>query len=133
MCFYLYVGTPSIIHPINFTKYSVDEQTNITFTCTTTGTPVPSISFWYNGHVFNHTGGESATYGGALADRVKLGNELVSLNSSTHLYLVTQSLTLFNAVDTDSGNYLCLSSAGIPGIGMRSDSVTFSLIVYGKF
>ena len=61
-----------------------------------------------------------------------LGNEIVSVNSSTHLYVVTQSVTLFNAVDTDSGNYLCSSSAAIPGIGTRSDDVIFSLTVHGE-
>ena len=118
---------------MNFMTFSINEKKDITFICTATGTPVPSISFWREGHVLNYTGGESATLGKALADRVMLGNEIVSLNSSTHLHVVTQSLTLFNAVDTDSGHYLCLSSADIPGIGLRLENVTFSLTVNGEF
>ena len=118
---------------MNFMTFSINEKKDITFICTATGTPVPSISFWYDGLVLNHTGGESAILGEALADRVMLGNEIVSLNSSTHSYVVTQSLTLFKVVDTDSGNYLCLSSADIPGIGLRLENVTFSLTVNGEF
>ena len=128
-----YVETPSVIYPANLTSYAVNEKKDITFTCTATGIPVPSISFWYNGHELNNTGEGLTTLGWALADRVMLGNETVFLNSSTHLYVVTQSLALFNAVDTASGNYLCLSSADIPGIGLRSANVTFSLTVYCEF
>ena len=70
--------------------------------------------------------------GGALVGRVMVGSEMASLSSVTGLYTVSQSLTLFDAVDEDSGNYICSANADIPGTGMRSDSVIFNLTVYGK-
>ena len=59
-----------------------------------------------------------------------LGNESSSLNVITSLYVVTRTLTLFNSVEVDTGNFMCSASANIPGTGVRSTNVSFSLLVY---
>ena len=77
--FKIRIETPSLIYSTNMTSYAVNEKKDITFICTATGIAVPSISFWYNGHELNNTGEGLTTLGGALADRVMLGNETVFL------------------------------------------------------
>ena len=118
--------------PMDFDLFITNEQTDINFTCTASGSPAPSISFMYEGMPLNRTDGRPMSEGGALMDRVVVGSEVASLNSVTGLYTVSQSLTLFDAVDEDSGNFICSANADIPGTGMRSDSVIFNLTVYGK-
>ena len=118
--------------PMDFDLFITNEQTDISFTCTASGSPAPTISFMYEGMPLNRTDGRPMSLGGALMDRVMVGSEMASLNSSTGLYMVSQSLTLFDAVDEDSGNFICSANADIPGTGMRIDSVIFNLTVYGK-
>ena len=67
--------------------------------------------------------------GEPLINRVMLGNES-SLNVTTGLYVVTRTLTLFNSVEEDTGNFMCSASANIPETGVRSANVSFSLLVY---
>ena len=40
--------------------------------------------------------------------------------------------TLSNAEDADSGQFLCVASADIPGIGSLADTVDFNITVLGK-
>ena len=63
-------------------------------------------------------------------DRVMLGSETSSLNVTTGLYVVTRTLTLFDSVEGHTGNFMCSASADIPGSGVRSANVSFSLLVY---
>ena len=63
-------------------------------------------------------------------NRVMLGSEASSMNVTTGLYVVTRTLTLFNSVEGDTGNFMCSASANIPGTGVRSTNVSFSLLVY---
>ena len=61
---------------------------------------------------------------------VMLGSEASSLNVTTGVYVVTRTLTLFNSVEGDTGNFMCSASANIPGTGVGSTNVSFSLLVY---
>ena len=63
-------------------------------------------------------------------NRVMLGSEASSLNVLTGLYVVTRTLTLFNSVEGDTGNFMCSASANIPRNGVGSTNVSFSLLVY---
>ena len=69
---------------------------------------------------------------GSLLRRVNLGETLESMNTTTGLYEVSNTLTLFNAVDEDSGNLSCNATAEIPRTGIRANSVMFQLTVFGK-
>ena len=124
------IETPTISTPIDSQQFTVNEQTDITFTCIASGSPAPTISFMYEGQNLIHTDGRPISLGEPLVDRVMLGNESSSLNVSTGLYVVTTTLTLFNSVEGDTGNFMCSASANIPGTGVRSANVSFSLLVY---
>ena len=119
-----------ILTPMDSQQFSVNEQTDITFTCTASGSPAPSICFMYEGQTLTHIDGRPMSLEESLVDRVMLGNESSSLNVITSLYVVTRTLTLFNSVEGDTGNFMCSASANIPGTGVRSTNVSFSLLVY---
>ena len=124
------IETPTISTPTDSQQFTVNEQTDITFTCIASGSPAPTISFMYEEMPLNRTDGRPISLGGPLVDRVMLGREESSLNDSTGLYVVTRTLTLFDSVEGDTGNFMCSASADIPGSGVRSANVTFSLLVY---
>ena len=126
----LCLETPMILTPTESQQLTVNEQTDITFTCIATGSPSPSISFIYEGQALTHIDGRPMSPGEPLVNRVMLGSEASSLNVTTGLYVVTRTLTLFNSVEGDSGNFMCSASANIPGSGVRSANISFSLLVY---
>ena len=96
-----------------------------------TGFPAPSLSILYEGQLLNRTDGEVGI-GRPLAERVQVRSEEVVMVDNDGLSVVVRALILFNPVDADTGNFTCIASTDIPGIGMRSDSVTFELTVLGK-
>ena len=48
------------------------------------------------------------------------------------LSTVSVSFTLTNAEDADSGEFSCVASADIPGIGSSADTVNYNITVLGK-
>ena len=48
------------------------------------------------------------------------------------LSTVSLSFTLSNAEDADSGEFSCVASADITGIGLLADSVNFTITVLGE-
>ena len=126
----IFVAAPNISFPMDSQQFTVNEQTDITFMCTTSGSPAPSISFMHEGQNLTHTDGRPMSLGGPLVNRVMLGSETSSLNVTTGLYVVTRTLTLFDSVEGDTGNFMCSASADIPGSGVRSDNVPYRLLVY---
>ena len=125
-----FVDAPNISFPMDSQQFTVNEQTDITFMCTASGSPAPTISFMYEGQNLTRTDGRPMSLGEPLGNRVMLGSETSSLNVSTGLYVVTRTLTLFDSVEGDTGNFMCSTSADIPGSGVRSVNVPFSLLVY---
>ena len=123
---------PSITFPTNGQEFFAYEQTDEIFTCMASGYPAPSISFLYKGQLLDNTERIPMSAEETLADRVMLGNDTVIMNILTGLYEVARSLMLFNVVGTDSGDFYCSSSANIPGIGIMSSDVSFSLLIYCK-
>ena len=48
------------------------------------------------------------------------------------LSIANLTFTLSNAEDADSGEFSCVASADIPGIGSLADTVNFTITVLGK-
>ena len=98
-------------------NYTVDETETVTFECSATGIPAPTITWFRNGTelsesriTFNDPSSMSYT---------RDDNQIV--------WRVTRTLDLANTVDADSGTYTCnaTNSAG-------SDGRPFELIVQSK-
>ena len=123
---------PNITDPVDSQQFSTNELTNITFNCTALGFPVPSILFSYEEQNLTRTEGRPDGEDLPLVDRVQVGMEEVQLMTSTGLYEVTRTLTLFDADGADSGVFNCSAVADIPEHGVISDSVSFSLTVFGE-
>ena len=123
------LGGPSILSPMDSQQFVIHELTDFNFTCMAVGFPAPSLSFLHRGQPL---GEEGAGIGEALPDGFQVGSEDVMNLNSEGLYVVTLTLTLFSAMDEDSGNFTCMASSNIPGIGFISNSVTFELTVLGK-
>ena len=65
-------------------------------------------------------------------NRVLLGSAKISVMNPTGRYIVTKTLALFDVMDADTGNFSCSAATNIRGNRTISDSVTFSLTVFGK-
>ena len=93
--------------------YNTNETSPVTFQCTVTSNPSSDISWYRNGAVLIPSNDP----------RVSVGQQLVS----SGLYQVTQTLTITNTTDTDSGNYSCVgnNTAG-------TDTALFALVVQSK-
>ena len=68
-----------------------------------------------------------------MVDGIMLLKEMVSVNTMTGLNEVTRNLTLFEVTEEDTVKFTCSASAYIPGTGMRTDSISFSLLVHCKY
>ncbi len=123
---------PNIVISRETEEFTTNEGTDISFTCTATGSPSPSISFMYEGQSLTRTDGRPTQVGASIVDRVMLGEEMMTINNTTQLYEVTRVFTLFDVAEGDSVNFTCLASADIPGTGTRTDSSLLSLLVYRK-
>ena len=111
LCYFTWFSAvvPSIAS--NTSVYTTNETAPVTFQCSSTGIPAPSISWYRNGTALvNNT-------------RISISSPLTVL-LEFDLYQVTQTLTITNTADTDSGNYSCVgnNTAG-------TDSNGFELII----
>ena len=96
--------------------YTTNETSPITFQCSATGIPIPSISWYRNGSSLTPSSNPRVTVG--LSSQQLL---------SSGLYQVTQTLNITNTTDTDSGNYSCMANNTA-----NSQSATFLLVVQCK-
>ena len=110
-------------------QFEIHELTDFNFTCMAVGFPAPSLSFLHKGQPLGEVGTGEAE---ALPDGLEVGSEDVMNLNSEGLHVVTLTLTLFSVMDEDSGDFTCMASSNISGIGFISDSVTFELTVLGK-
>ena len=97
----------------SFDLYTANETAPVTFQCTSTGVPTPSITWYRNGSALTPSSDP----------RVSVGSPIQQLLSSG-LYQVTQTLTITNTTATDSWNYSC---AGTNIAGTNNDG--FRLVV----
>ena len=116
LCYFTWFSAviPSIVS--NNSVYTTNETTPVTFQCSSTGIPAPSISWYRNGTALTPSSDPRVTVGSSSQQLLSSG-----------LYQVTQTLTITNTADTDSGNYSCVGSntAG-------TDTALFTLIVQSK-
>ena len=98
------------------TVYVTNETAPVTFQCTSTGIPTPSITWYRNGAALTPSSDPRVSVGSPSQQLVFAG-----------LYQVTQTLTITNTTDTDSGNYSC---AGTNTVG--TDTTQFSLVVQSR-
>ena len=100
-------------------NYTVNETETVTFECSATGIPDPTITWYRNGAELNRS-------------RIIINSPMVmdftrGIDGET-VRMVTRTLQLTDMVDADSGTYTCnaTNSAG-------NDQETFELIVQSKF
>ena len=124
LCVLLFTERPSIVFPRDQQEFIVHEQRNTTLTCIATGSPAPSISFFYKN--------QNVSQVDVLGDRDMLGSEESVFNSSNGLYRVTRTFTLTNSMDEDSGSIVCSASADIPSVGRIVANTSITLTVYGE-
>ena len=68
-----------------------------------------------------------------LEDRVDLGPLSTPFLLADSTFSIMRMLTLFNAMDKDSGIYTCEASSDIPELSLSlADSANFELIVQSK-
>ena len=94
--------------------YVTNETNPVTFQCTTTGIPTPSITWYRDGAIL------------LPSKDSRITNFSKQLMLFSGLYQVTQSLTINTTTDHDSGNYSCVANNTV-----SSDTATFELKVQG--
>ena len=109
----------SLVAPVvtsSSATYTTNETTLVTFQCSSIGIPTTTISWYRN----------EAALTPSSDPRVTVGSPSQQLLGPA-LYQVTQTLTITNTADADSGNYSCVGSntAG-------TDTALFTLVVQGK-
>ena len=92
--------------------YIVNEIDGVTFNCTSTGIPPPTLLWFKEGSLLNDSD-----------SRVNIGDAGNQLLTSL-LYQVTQNLTIYNTSSEDTGNYSCFA-----GNDAGSDKALFELVV----
>ena len=110
----------SVYPEANQMNYTVDEGNSLTFECTATGIPAPEITWLRDGVELNSISDPRINFG--IASRPID----VSRDDNETVLEVTCTLTLANAVDEDSGSYVCMATS-IAGSG----NDTFEGIVQG--
>ena len=117
LCFV--IAAPLIYVPTDSQEFTVHEQMNIIITCSASGFPAPTLSFFRGTEMITNSG------------RIQLVGEKISVGTGG-LSTVSVSSTLSNAEDADSGEFSCVASADIPVIGSLADAVKFNVTVLGK-
>ena len=112
----------SVYPEVGQMNYTVNEADRVTFECSATGIPPPTITWLRNGMELNNMTDSRVTVGDPMETNFTRANvgETVSL--------VTRSLNLINTIDGDSGMYTCMATNDADP---RSNTTAFELIVQG--
>ena len=110
------------VHPVivtEVTDYVINETNPTSFTCQTTGEPLPTISWHFNDDMIN------------VSDTNKYRIESRSINTTT----TENTLTVYNVTSSDVGSYLCmatneLGSDSSIGVLTVNSKKMFSIIVW---
>ena len=113
------IAAPLISVPIDSQEFTVHEQMNITITCSASGFPAPTLSFFSGTEMITNSG------------RIQLVGGKISVGTGG-LSQVSLSFSLSNAEDADSGEFSCVAGADIPGIGSLAVIIDFNITVLGK-
>ena len=130
-CLFYTVGA-EVEFPVEGQQLRVNVPEDFFMTCSASGLPPPSISFFRGSETLEEGSGMSGM-GMDFASRTQLGVETTPVLMNDGTFLVTRSLTLTGAVDEDSGNLTCQATNTITELSeTRMDSVVFELIVQSK-
>ena len=113
------VVIPNITFPLadNFT-YTVNENMAVTFTCQATGNPPPEITWMRNRAPLDQSNPQVTLR--------EPKTELYSTGGGVN-FIVSQTLTLDNTMDADSGIYTCVASNEVTSVTQN-----FELFVQGE-
>ena len=121
-----YAVTPivtSVYPEVGQMNYTVNETDTVTFECSATGIPPPTITWLRNGMELNDMTDSRVTVG----DPMEM--DFTRDNDGETVSIVTRTLNLINTTDGDSGTYTCMATNDAdPG----SDTMDFDLIVQSK-
>ncbi len=125
-----FIALPNVLFPTESQQFTANELSDITFSCVATGFPAPFISFLIKGETLNQTNiimnSEGSSINGRISDQIEI------LNTTTGRYDVSRMFTLFGVREEDTTDIVCIASASLPGLGVRSDNTSFSLNVNCK-
>ena len=114
----------SVYPEVSQMSYTVNETDTVTFECSATGIPPPTITWLRNGMELNATTDSRVTVGDPM------DIDFPRANDGETVSMVTRTLNLINTTDGDSGIYTCMATIDAdPG----SDTETFELIVQGLY
>ena len=119
--------------PVGGEQFRVNVTEGFYMTCSASGLPSPSISFFRGNESLDDANGMSGM-GMDFTSRALVGDVSMPMLMDDGTFLVTRSLTLFNVVDEDSGNLTCQATNNIIELNeTRMNNVVFELIVQGKY
>ena len=111
----------SVYPEVGQMNYTVNEADTVTFECSATGIPPPTITWLRNGMELNTMTDSRVTVGDPMETDSERGDgETVSM--------VTRTLNLINTTDGDSGIYTCMTTNDA---NPNNDTETFEFIVQG--
>ena len=112
----------SVYPEVGQMNYAVNETDTVTFECSATGIPPPTITWLRNGMELNNTTNSHVT----VDDPMEM--DFTRDNDGEIVSVVTLTLNLINTTDDDSGTYTCVATNDAnPG----SSTTDFELIVQG--
>ena len=125
--FSIHTVTPivtSVYPEVGQMNYTVNDTDTVTFECSATGIPPPTITWLRNGMELNATTDSRVTVGDPMEMDFTRDNDGVTVS------MVTCTLNLINTTDGDSGMYFCMvTNDADPG----TDTEEFELIVQGLY
>ena len=122
---FFHAVTPTVtsVYPeVGQMNYTVNEADRVTFECSATGIPPPTITWLRNGMELNNMTDSRVTVGDPMETNFTRANvgETVSI--------VNRTLNLINTIDGDSGIYTCMATNDADP---NNDTETFEFIVQG--
>ena len=114
----------SVYPEVGQMNYTVNEADTVTFECSATGIPSPTITWLRNGMELNNMTNSHVTVG----DPIEM--DFTRDNDGETVSTVTLTLNLVNTTDGDSGMYTCMASNdGNP----NNDTEVLELVVQGLY
>ena len=105
-------------------NYTVNEADTVTFECSATGIPSPTITWLRNGMELNNMTNSHVTVG----DPIEM--DFTRDNDGETVSTVTRTLNLVNTTDGDSGMYTCMASNDA---NPNNDTEVLELVVKGLY